>query len=62
MKNWKYNGSVHLLFTGLEKGYDSFITEVPDNISTEFRITKTPVKLVEMCMHKVFKKSSYRFI
>jgi hypothetical protein len=51
-KNWKYNGTVHQLFTHFKMAYDSVKREVLYNILIEFGIPKKLVSLIKMCLHE----------
>jgi hypothetical protein len=43
-KKWEHNGTVHLLFTGFKKTYDSVKRKVPYSILLEFGIPKKLVR------------------
>jgi len=49
-KKWEYNDAVHQLFIHFKKAYDSVRREVLYNISTEFGIPMTLVRLIKMCL------------
>jgi hypothetical protein len=49
-KKWKYDEAVHQLLIGFKKAYDSVRREVLYNISTEFGIPMTLVRLIKMCL------------
>ena len=49
-KKWEYNGTVHQLFIGFKKAYDSIKREKLYNILIQFGIPKKLVQLVRMCL------------
>jgi hypothetical protein len=55
-KKWEYNGTVHQLFIGFKKAYDSVKREVLYNILVEFGIPKKLVRLINMCLNETYSK------
>jgi hypothetical protein len=55
-KKWEYNGMVHQLFLGFKKAYDSVKREVLYNILLEFGIPKMLLRLIKMCLNKIYSK------
>jgi hypothetical protein len=52
----EYNGTVHQLFIGFKKAYDSVKREVLYNILLEFGIPKKLVSLTKMCLNETYSK------
>jgi hypothetical protein len=50
-KKWEYNETVHQLFIGFKKDYDSVRREVLYNILIEFRVPIKLVRLINMCLN-----------
>jgi purine nucleoside phosphorylase len=55
-KKWEYNGTVHQLFIDFKKAYDSIKREVLYNILLEFRIPKKLVRLISICLNKMYRE------
>ena len=55
-KIWEYNKSVHRLFIGFKKAYDSVRREVLYNILIEFGIPMKLVRLIKMCLSETFSR------
>jgi hypothetical protein len=51
-RKWECNGTVHQLFIGFKKAYDSIRRDVLYSILSEFRIPRKLVGLTEMCLMK----------
>jgi hypothetical protein len=51
---WEYNETVHQLYLGFKKAYDSFRRHVFYNIFTEFGVTMKLVRLIKMCLNEMF--------
>jgi len=51
-KKWEYNGTVHPLFTDLEKAYDLVRRKVLYNILTEYCIFMKVVRIIKMCLNE----------
>jgi hypothetical protein len=56
-KKWEYNGTVHQLFIGFKKAYDSVKREVLYNILLEFGIPKKLVRLIKMCLNETYSRA-----
>jgi len=54
----EYNGTIHQLFIDFEKNYDSVRREVLCNILIEFAIPMKLVRLIKMCLNKIYVKSA----
>jgi hypothetical protein len=50
-KEWEYNETVHQLFIGFNKSYDSVRREVLYNILIEFGVPVKLVRLINMCLN-----------
>jgi hypothetical protein len=50
LEKWEYNGTVHQLFIGFKKAYDSVRREVLYSILIEFGIPREVVGLNQMCL------------
>jgi hypothetical protein len=55
-KIWEYNETVHQLFVDFKKAYVSVRTEVLYNILIEFGIPMKLVRLITMCLNKMYSK------
>jgi hypothetical protein len=55
-KRWGYNKTVHQLFIGFEKDYDSVRREVLYNIPIEFGVPMKLVRLIRMCFNETYSK------
>jgi len=55
-KKWEYNGTVHQLFIDFKKTYDSIKREVLYTVLLEFRITKKLVRLIKICLNKIYRE------
>jgi hypothetical protein len=53
-KKWEYNGTVHQLFVGFKKAYNSARREVLYNILIEFGIRRKLVVLIQMCLNETY--------
>jgi hypothetical protein len=53
-KNWRYSGTVHVLFIDFEKAYDSVKREVLYNILIEFGIPVKLVRPIKMCLNETY--------
>jgi hypothetical protein len=50
-KKWEYNETVHQLFVGFKKAYDSVRREVLYNILIEFEVPMKLVRLIKMFLN-----------
>jgi hypothetical protein len=50
----EYDGTVHQLFIGFKKAYDSVRREVLYNILIEFGIPRKLVGLIQMCLNETY--------
>jgi hypothetical protein len=55
-KKWKYNETVHQLFTGFKKAYDSERRELLYNILRELGISMKLVTFIKMCLNETYSK------
>jgi sorting nexin-29 len=53
-KKWEYNGTVHQLFKGFKKAYDSIRREVLCNVRIEFGIPRKLVGLIKICLNETY--------
>jgi hypothetical protein len=53
-KRWEYNGTVHQLFIGFKKVYNSVRREVLYNILIEFGIPRNLVGLITVCLNETY--------
>jgi hypothetical protein len=53
-KKWEYNEAVHELFVDFKKAYDSIMREILCNILIEFKVHMKLVRLIKMCLNKVY--------
>jgi hypothetical protein len=53
-KKWEYSETVHQLFIGFKKAYDSVRREVLYNILIEFGIPMKLVRPIKMCLNETF--------
>jgi hypothetical protein len=53
-KIWGYNGTVHQLFIGFKKAYDSVRREVLFSILIEFGIPRKLGGLIKMCLNETY--------
>jgi hypothetical protein len=51
-KKWEYNETVHWLFTGFKKAYDTMRREVLYNILIEFGVPMKLVRLITMYLNE----------
>jgi hypothetical protein len=52
-EKWEYNETIHQLFIGFKKAYDSVRREVLYNILIEFWIPTKLIRLIKMCLKKI---------
>jgi hypothetical protein len=50
-KKWRFNETVHQLFTDFNKAYDSVRREVLYNILIEFGVPLKLVRMTKMCLN-----------
>jgi hypothetical protein len=55
-KKWEYNEIVHQLFIDFKKAYDSIRREVLYNILIEFGLPMKLVRLIKICLNKMYSK------
>jgi hypothetical protein len=55
-RNWEYNEAVHQLFIHFNKAYDAIWGEVLYNILSEFGIPMKLVRLIKICLNKIYKR------
>ncbi|KAJ4432109.1 hypothetical protein ANN_20724 [Periplaneta americana] len=55
-KKWEYKSTVHQLFIGFKKTYDSVKREDLYNIVIEFGIPKKLVRLIKMCLNETYSR------
>jgi hypothetical protein len=53
-KKWEYNETVHQTFVDFKKAYDSLGKEVLYNILIEFGVSMKLVRLIKMCLNKMY--------
>jgi hypothetical protein len=53
-EKWEYNETVHQLFTGFKKAYDSGGKRVLYNILTEFGVSIKIVRLIKMRLNETY--------
>jgi hypothetical protein len=53
-KKWVYNGTVHQIFIGFKKAYNSVRRKVLYSILTEFGITRKLVGLIQLCLNETY--------
>jgi hypothetical protein len=56
VKEWEYNKTVHQLFIGFKKAYDSVRREVLYSILIEFGVPMKLVRLIKMCLNETYSK------
>ena len=56
VKYWRKNGNTMKLYTEFKKTYDSVRREVLYNILIEFGVPKKLVRLVKMCLTKMYSR------
>jgi hypothetical protein len=56
VRYWRKNGTVHHLFIGFNKTYDSVRREILYNILKEFGVPMKLVKLIKMCLNETYSK------
>jgi hypothetical protein len=56
-KKWEYNETVHQLFTGFKKAYDSVRMAVLYNILIELGVSLKLVGLIEICLNETYSKA-----
>jgi hypothetical protein len=55
-RNGEYNETGHQLFTDFKKAYDSVKRGALYNLLTEFGVPIKPVRLIKMCLNKIYSK------
>jgi hypothetical protein len=55
-KKWEYSLTLHQLFIGFKKAYDSVRREASYNILIEFRLPMQLVSLIKMCLNETYSK------
>jgi hypothetical protein len=53
---WEYNETVHLIFIGFRRAYDSVGRKVSYYILIEFEVTMKLVRMIKMCFDKTYSK------
>jgi hypothetical protein len=51
-EKWEFNGTVHQLFIGFKKAYDSVRREVLSDIFIEFGTHRILARLIKKCLNK----------
>ena len=55
-RNWEYNEDAHQLFIDFNKAYDAIWREVLYNILSEFGIPMKLVRLIKICLNKIYSR------